>query len=259
MIMATSGDKNYYKLLKRFESNIFKMFGQYPIIYDMGLTGSQKKSLKSEIRRMDTDFDFSGLSDEGFINATHKPLCILDALKKSDTSCLFMDADILFTRKVEKGDFDLDSFDIAVTPRHEDERYELLFANGLINSGTLFFNNNAKVYGFIESWILECSKGNMSDQLCLSNLLSKDKNEMFTKDQLRLDGINVKLLDASKYNDVSLSTGLILHYKGAARSIMTKMRYTTDYYLLKYDVRLRSITSVFFRYLIKMNQIFNKN
>jgi O-antigen/teichoic acid export membrane protein len=68
--IITSGDSNYFKFLWRFENNVFKNFGEYPIIYDLGLTDIQKSKLKSQILKTDVSANFSEYTSDGFIKAS---------------------------------------------------------------------------------------------------------------------------------------------------------------------------------------------
>ena len=252
--IVTSGDKNYFKFLWRFENNVFKQFGEYPIIYDLGLTDSQKVKLKSKIFEVKIPEDYSGYTTSGFIKTTHKPFCIIDFFTRYNLNCIYLDADILFSNKVKSNNFLFENFDIAVTPRHPIEQYEKLFTNGLINAGVIFFNNNKNTINFINLWIEECKKENTSDQLALSNLLSKNKDDFFNKNQLYLKNLKVKLLDPKKYNDVSLTKGLILHYKNAGRFKNAFKRYCIEYFIIQNSVPIRT-GYVFY---IKMKRLLKK-
>lgn len=240
-----SGDSNYYKFLHRIELNIFEKFGSYPVIYDLGLTEVQIKSLKSEVRKVDFLAKYKDYNELGFIQATHKPDCILDFLNNNKEDCLYLDADMLISRKFTKDDLFFKGYDIAVTPRHIEERYEKLIKNGYINSGFMFFRNNQKSIQMIKSWIDECQNKNTTDQLAMSNLLTIDGHDLFSKKELLLNETRVCLLDAQKYNDISLSSGLILHYKNAGRYSEVFKRYKFDYWSIKYNLHLR-----FFYFLI---------
>ena len=252
--IITSGDKNYFKFLWRFEKNIFKQFGEYPIIYDLGLTDIQKSKLKSQILKTDVPTSFSGYTSDGFIKAIHKPLCVLDFLKKNSSNCLFLDADILFRRNIKNTDFLMDDFDIGITPRHPQEQYEKLFKNGLLNSGVIYFTNNQSTLNFVNLWIEECKKENTSDQLALSNLIALNKNSFFKVNRINSNGVKVKLLDPKKYNDVSLTKGLILHYKNAGRFNKAFMRYVNEYNIIQFFSPIRKG----YLFYVKIKKIFDK-
>jgi hypothetical protein len=234
-----SGDSNYYKFLCRIEQNIFDKFGSYPVIYDLGLTEVQKSSLKSRILTVDVLTEYQEYNGLGFIKATHKPNCILDFLNNNNEDCLYLDADILLSRKFTKDDLYFKGYDIAVTPRHVEERYEKLLKNGYINSGVMFFRNNKNSIQMIKKWIKECQNKNTTDQLAMSNLLTLCGHDIFSKKELLLNETRVCLLDAQKYNDISLSSGLILHYKNAGRFSEAFKRYKFDYWSIRYNLHLR--------------------
>jgi hypothetical protein len=252
--IITSGDKSYFKFLWRFENNVFRRFGEYPIIYDLGLTDSQKSKLKSKILKTDVPTSFSGHTSEGFIKAIHKPACVFDFLKRNSSNCLFLDADILFRRNIKDTDFLMDDFDIGITPRHPIEQNEKLFENGFLNSGVIYFSNNQSTLNFVNLWIEECEKENTSDQLALSNLISFSKNSFFKLDRVNTNGVKVKLLDPKKYNDVSLTKGLILHYKNAGRYGGAYKRYVNEYNILQIFAPIR----IGYLYHVMIKKIFNK-
>jgi hypothetical protein len=239
--IITSGDNNYFKFLWRFEKNVFKHFGEYPIIYDLGLTEDQKLKLKSQILKIKVPTKFSGYTSEGFIKAIHKPLCVLDFFKKNRSNCLFLDADILFSRNIKNADFLMDNFDVGLTPRHPQEQYEKLFKNGLINSGVIYFTNNQSTLNFIDLWVEECKRENISDQLALSNLIVLKKESFFKVNRVNSNGVDIKLLDPEKYNDVSLTNGLILHYKNAGRMSNVFKRYSIEYSIIQNSLPIRAV------------------
>ena len=47
--IITCGDSKYFEFLQNFENNVFKIFGHYPTIYDLGLKDDEKtKDLSKE-------------------------------------------------------------------------------------------------------------------------------------------------------------------------------------------------------------------
>ncbi len=256
--MVTSGDKNYFKFLWRLEKNIYDKFGEYPIIYDLGLTEVQKSKLKSTIISIEVSSEYSNYNEDGFIKAIHKPNSILNFLENSSNNCLFLDADILFSRKVTVEDLDFKGVDLAVTPRHPEERYEKLFANGLINTGVMYFKNDAKTKGFIKLWMNRCLDNNSTDQLAMSNILTNDKINLFKTNYVEVEGIKVALLDAKKYNDVSLSDGLILHFKNAGRFEKAYQRYQVEYFIIQNSLPLRKVYNLLLKIKRMIKRQFKK-
>lgn len=238
--IVTCGDSNYFKFLEKFECNIYKFYGEYPIIYDLGLESHQKQKLKSKILKYSSKIEgFESYSDQGFIKASHKPYIVLDLLQKG-VDVILLDADMLLTKKLSITDF---NFDIGITPRHPEERYPKLYENGYINSGTLFFKSNDKTISIVENWIELCKKDNFSDQLALSEILLKymSVEDIFNEEYIFSSDVVFKNFIPEIYNDVTLSNGKILHYKNAGRFEKAFSRYKFDYYLIKYNVPYRSL------------------
>lgn len=129
---------------------------------------------------------------------------------------------------------------MGITPRHPTEQYQLLYKNGLINSGFLYFKNNCKTRDFIMLWVDECKNKNTSDQLGLSNLISEGNETFFSLDQVECNGVKIKLIDPLKYNDVSLTKGLVLHYKNAGRSEKAYKRYAMEYLVIQNFLPIRN-------------------
>ena len=100
--IVTCGDKNYFPFLKQIESNIFSIYGTYPVIYDLGLEPEQKKNLKSPVRKIAFPETFSGYNSKKYIKAIHKPFCLLDFLTQFSLNCLYIDADTVFIEKYQK-------------------------------------------------------------------------------------------------------------------------------------------------------------
>jgi hypothetical protein len=244
--ILSSADENYFYLLKRLENNCYKMFGSYPEIYDLGMTEEQLCQLLSNVNKIPVASDYSENNSLGFIKTTHKADCIIHFLENNTEDCLYLDADILFSRAVEYKDLDFCTFDVAVTPRHIEERYEKLITNGNLNAGVMFFKNNEKTLEFIKSWKRKCEDDNQTDQLAMSQIICK-KADIFSHNAISIDDVEIKFLDASKYNDVSLSDGLILHYKNAGRSKIASHRYLFDYLCIQNNVKLRWIFKIYIK------------
>lgn len=231
--IITAADSNYYKFLISLEKNIHNIFNQYLIIYDLSLTSNQIKNLQSKVRRVEINKEYASFDVRGNIRATHKPLCILDCLREyKDSDCIYIDSDILFTQYVSYDVF-ADS-DIAVAHRHPKEQSEGHFMNGLINTGFIYFRNTHKVHEIVNEWYDECCKENSTDQIALSNVLSKIIyiQQAPISHEVTEMGIKINILDPNIYNDTSLTTGNILHFKNAGRSRKVFKRYKTYYHLL---------------------------
>ena len=94
--IMTCGDQKYFTFLKIFEKNVFNRYHFFPIIYDLGLTEDQRKLLKSEIRKIPISQSFYMKNSSNYIQATHKPSCILDYFSYHNKNILYVDADTLF-------------------------------------------------------------------------------------------------------------------------------------------------------------------
>jgi hypothetical protein len=208
--VMTCADADYFHFLPYLEANVQRKFGRLPLIYDLGLTASQRASLKSELVSIEvTDAYKASEPTRGFIMATHKPACIADCLDRSGEGCLYVDADVLFVEPLRAPD-------IAVTPRHPKERTGLHLENGDINTGVLYFSTSPAARALLVTWTQACGTGTRTDQKALSDLLAGfallDRLGPETRDGLRL-----MKLDPRTFNDVRLKTGRILHFKRAGR------------------------------------------
>lgn len=103
--ILTCGDSKYFEFLQNFETNIFAIFGYYPIIYDLGLKEDEKARLKSEVRKIPIKEKFWELNTIGYVKTTHKPRCIKDVLNEKNQDCIYVDADAIFTSKIEEAEF----------------------------------------------------------------------------------------------------------------------------------------------------------
>lgn len=257
MKIITAADSKYYKFLRPFEKNVYNLFHYYPIIYDLGLTSNQIQSLQSEVRRVQVNTEYACYDARGNIKATHKPLCILDCLRTYiDYNCLYVDTDILFTQSISKDIF-VDS-DLAVAHRHPKEQSDEHFMNGLINTGFIYFRNTPNIIDFLSEWHTECLKDNITDQIALSNLLSREISiPQFAKiHELNNKYININILDPNIYNDTSMSTGKVIHFKNAGRSNKIFKRYKIYFYLISMSSLLTTMYMMLRRYkiIIKENK-----
>jgi len=221
--IVTCGDSKYFEFLHNFENNVFDTFGYYPVIYDLGLKESQIKSLKSEIQKINIEEEFWKLDINGYIKATHKPLCIKDILEKKKVDCIYIDSDTIFTSKLFENKFH--NVDIAITPRHKKEQKQEYYINGLINSGFIFFKNSKNTKSIVEKWIIACKETNTTDQKALSDILKEQIDILYGKSNQQFDDTKILLLDPEIYNDVSCKTGIIFHFKNAARREKSLKKY----------------------------------
>jgi hypothetical protein len=221
--IITCGDSKYFEFLQNFEKNIFTIFGDYPIIYDLGLKEDEKSQLKSEIRKIPIKEKFWELNTIGYVKTTHKPRCIKDTLDKSKENCIYVDADVIFTSKIQ--DNEIKNADIGITPRHTKERKPEYFTNGFINAGFIFFKNTKNVKSLIDKWIISCQEQDTTDQKALSDILKTEVDILNGKTIQKYNDINVALLDPSIFNDVSCKTGKMFHFKNAGRRDISLKKY----------------------------------
>ena len=79
--VMTCADADYFHFLPYLEANVLRKFGRLPLIYDLGLTPSQRASLKSELVSIEvTDAYKAAEPTRGFIMTTHKPACIAETV-----------------------------------------------------------------------------------------------------------------------------------------------------------------------------------
>jgi len=221
--IITCGDSKYFEFLQNFENNIFTIFGYYPTIYDLGLKEDEKTKLKSEVRKIPIKEKFWELNTIGYVKTTHKPRCIKDILNEKNQDCIYVDADVIFTSKIQE--VEIKNADIGVTPRHTKERKPEYFTNGLINAGFIFFKNTEDVKSLIDKWIVSCQEQDTTDQKALSDILKEEIDIIDGKKMQKYKHINILLLDPAIYNDVSCKTGRMFHFKNAGRREISLKKY----------------------------------
>ncbi len=208
MNIVTSADKGFYHCLKELVQSVNTHYGKPPIVYDLGLTEEQKESLNATIIPIEipTDFQNFGTGHCG-IKATHKPFCVKHYFDNYDEKMIFLDADCLFTQRVE-----LDGFDVAVTLKADVERLDLEEPyGGILNTGVIFFNNSAPE--LIEGWLKLCAEDdNTTDQKAMVDVLGeaidwKHENKIYD-----WHGLKIKVL-GTYYNDHHFRKGCIYHFK----------------------------------------------
>lgn len=210
MRILTAGDSGFYHCMKGLARSVRKFYGQQLIVYDIGLTESQKRELDAEIRSVRVETDFSSFTDHKgtrFINATHKAACINDYFQHDSDRLIYIDADCVFRERI-----DLDGFDVGVTVKPAGKLDETNYFNGIINTGVIFFNTYPKP--LIERWIQECATGNHTDQSALAMILSETVDWSNPGTVSNWNGISIKTLPVEIYNDYYLRTGKVFHFKG---------------------------------------------
>ncbi len=221
--IVTCADANFFFFLPVLEKNIYRKTGQYPIIYDLGLTSKQRARLKSDIISLRPPEGYNDTIPGGAIRTHHKPDCLIDFMERYDQNVLYIDADILMIDTLPVDVFG--TADVAVTPRHPREmRSAAPFANGRINAGVLYFANTTEARTLLKQWRSLCSEGTHTDQMALSNLLEDASlNTSFGTAQIR--DMTILKLDARIYNDIGRITGRLWHFKNAGRKIHTRRRW----------------------------------
>jgi hypothetical protein len=221
--IVTCADAGFFHFLPMLEANIKRKTGQYPVIYDLGLTPRQRSKLKSDVVSFKPPQGYNQKISGGAIRTHHKPDCLLDFMARYGQNVLYIDADVLMIDALPCGLFD--GFDVAVTPRHPKE---LLgrnpFLNGRVNAGVLYFANTAGAAQLMEQWRAICAEGQHTDQMAISDLLEPtDLNGSLGP--AKLGDLNILKLDALVYNDVACKTGRLWHFKNAGRRFHKKRRW----------------------------------
>ncbi|WP_302554230.1 putative nucleotide-diphospho-sugar transferase, partial [uncultured Bilophila sp.] len=247
----------YFTFLKIFEKNVFNRYHFFPIIYDLGLTEDQRKLLKSEIRKIPISQSFYMKNSSNYIQATHKPSCILDYFSYHNKNILYVDADTLFVSTFNHTLFK--DIDIAITPRHRKERKKEYYTNGFINSGVLFFRNTNSVKELLLLWEKKCCDPDTTDQKALSDIFSDQINLLEAKHIQKWNDLNILLLEAEIYNDVACKTGKLLHFKNAGRNEKAFKKYQ-QYAKVQslFPNIFQSVISLYRKYNILYNNIIKR-
>ncbi len=215
MNIVTTADSGFAHCLKGLAESVIKYYGKNVIVYDLGLTEEQKRSINADIIPIDVHVDFrnyatfskqSNIQLTG-IKATHKPFCVSHYFQNFTEPMIFLDADCAFNQKVEET-----GFDVGVTLRRKG-RVDLTNTwIGILNSGVVFFNTYAKE--LVEEWQKRCQSDNTTDQKELTEILSETIDWKHYNKIYDWHGIKVKVFDAGTYNDERLKNGKIFHFKG---------------------------------------------
>ena len=224
--IVTSADENYNFFLKNLAKNIQYIFGKKLYVYDLGLSESTKQNIFAEYINLNTSNEYKTINKYNCIKATHKPDCIIDFCQKSNKPFIFIDADCIFTKKIN-----FPKIDICFTFRHYCEQTMSDFVkNGLINSGVIFFLNQERqkqyLLSFLTLWKNYCSSDpELTDQMALSNIITNFINIKRPIGNYQFMGLNIGLLESEFYNDVKCKTGYIFHFKSAVRRNIKLKKY----------------------------------
>lgn len=174
MNIVTTADSKFAHCLKELAKSVRKYYGKPLIIYDLGLTEDDKKQIDAEIIpfRVDDEVNYRGsayLSPDGHesTRATHKPFCVRHYYENYNEPMILVDADCLFTERVE-----LTGFDFGITYAPPRKNKKVVYYNGRFNSGVMFFNT--PMFGLIDKWEKDNLKHNYATTFVDHN--NADKN-----------------------------------------------------------------------------------
>ena len=210
MNIVTTGDSKFFHCLQVLAKSVRRFYDKQLIVYDIGLTDEEKKSLDAHIISINVDVDFynyATFKKVPFIQATHKPFCVKHYFENYSEPMILVDADCLFMKRVEEHGFDVG---VTLKPR---KRIDISnHYNGVLNSGVIFFNTNAPI--LIDRWIEECRKPEATDQKALTDILSETIDWKYYDEIYDWHGLKVKVFRIEEYNYYYLKTGKIFHFKG---------------------------------------------
>ena len=264
MNIVTSADSGFFHCLQKLAESVRKHYDKQIILYDIGLTDEEKRSVDAQIVPIQVQVDFShhavfrkksSSKQQSIIKATHKPFCVKHYFENNPEPMILVDADCFFKERVlETG------FDVGVTLRRE-KRINLTSPwTGILNTGVVFFNTYAK--RLIDAWIEGCQRENTTDQRELSEILSETIDWKHYNKVYDWHGLNIKVFNAEEYNDVLLKNGKIFHFKGHRHrkdifeTLMGLMDQDVDLYRVFKDLTQKPKKSAI-RKLI--NRLFRKN
>lgn len=216
MNIVTTADTNFFHCLQQLAESVKTFYNKQLIVYDIGLTEKEKKSVDAFIIPITVDVDFlsfatfcKGSSNEivKVIKTTHKPFCVKHYFEHHSEPMILVDADCTFNERVEET-----GFDVGITLRRR-KRVDLTNPwTGIINAGVIFFNTYARE--LINTWAQACLKENTTDQKELTEILSETIDWKHYNKVYDWHGIKVKMFNAEEYNDVRLKKGKIYHFNG---------------------------------------------
>lgn len=210
MQIATASDSSFFHCVKVLVENVRRFYNQPLIVYDIGLTAEEAAALKCTVIPLKVRSDYKSYTiyqTTPFINATHKPSCLMHYFEHFNEPVLYVDADCLFRQPVE-----FNGTDIAITikPKRKIDTHN--FFNGILNTGVLYFGRYPKL--LLERWAEKCNSGGQTDQSALAEILSETINWKKPEQIQNWHGFSVRLLPVELYNDYHLKTGKIFHFKG---------------------------------------------
>jgi len=210
MNIVTTGDSTFFHCLVPLAQSVRKFYNKRIIIYDIGLAAEQKSLLDARIIPISVGVDFynySSFKKTPFIRATHKPFCVKRYFEDFSEPMILVDADCLFTERVEENGFDLG---VTLKPKNKIELSN--HYNGVLNSGVVFFNGSCSE--LVDRWMDECKKPDTTDQKALTDILSETID--FGEYDRIYDwyGLKIKVFSTDKYNDYYFRKGRIFHFKG---------------------------------------------
>jgi len=214
MNIVTTADNEFFHCLEGLAESVIKYYGKQVIVYDVGLTEEHRRSINAIVIPIEINVDFRNhatfvkhSAQATAIKTTHKPFCVTHYFQNFSEPMILVDADCLFTQRVEET-----GFDIGVTLRRKN-RIDLTNPwTGILNAGVIFFNTYAEE--LIGTWQKRCQAENTTDQKELSEILSETIDWKHYNRIYDWHGIKVKVFNADKYNDVRLREGKIFHFKG---------------------------------------------
>ena len=104
MNIVTSANHDFHHCLAGLVRSVHEHYGKRPIVYDLGLTDEDRASLDAEILPIEVaadSFDYVRDGQSKFIRTIHKPSCVKHYWQHYDEPMIFLDADCLFTDRVE--------------------------------------------------------------------------------------------------------------------------------------------------------------
>jgi hypothetical protein len=213
MNIVTTADTNFTHCLKELAKSVRKYYGKPLVVYDLGLTEEDKKQIDATIIpfKVDDEVNYQGsafLSPDGHqsTRATHKPFCVRHYFENYNEPMILVDADCLFTERVE-----LTGFDFGITYAPPKKNKNIVYYNGRFNSGVMFFNT--PIFDLINKWEQECRGDNTTDQKAISDVLSEFLDwDNYTQPQ-KWGNYSIKIFDPTIYNDHHLTKkGKVLHF-----------------------------------------------
>ena len=211
MNIVTACDASFFHCLKELAESVRRFYNKPVILYDIGLTNEQKKQIDAVIIpiKINEKVNHKGkslLASSGIpsTRATHKPFCVRHYFKNFSEPMILVDADCLFTTRVEEI-----GFDVGVT--FYKSKKQIDYCNGVMNSGVIFFNSPAEK--LVDAWAIECEKEKTTDQKAISDVLSDTIKWKISNKVQDWHGLKIKIFNARIYNDYHLTKkGKILHF-----------------------------------------------